>query len=202
MEPLLQLQVASARKKEAELKHELKAATRDETRRTTLGPKLVTAWMRSVALRLFVLADGSAEASVRYLRGKGRTVAEVEVRAWYEAMPAEDRCLLLKPSPDDGRATRQLAEAQKWLKEMRLASWVEDLNSSKGVAPTSSCILERVGPDVASGCNRRNKYRWVRRCMQRWGGHRDRFGSGDGLSADDFRAKVSCALARPTWLAG
>jgi len=181
--------LAELRRQEAELKAELKAALAATEKR----PKPYTSWMRGVALRTFALTDCDLEAPLQYLKTKGRSGSEPDVRAWHAALSPGDQAKLLTPSPDDKLAARQLAEARKFIGEMRLVSWARGQNSSKGLAPTSSLILEQAGPDLVRGRSRKNKYRWVRKCMRRWSGFRSRFACGDRLSQEEFREKAGPA---------
>jgi hypothetical protein len=199
----LKLKLTTLRRQEAKLLADLKAASRGtDLPPTAARPKTCTPWMRGVALRLLVLGDGDVEAPLKYLRAKGRTLEADQLRGWLADLPPAERQSLLDSPPGGGPESRQLAQAKKIMTEMQLASWVRGQNVGQGAAPTSSSILERAGPDFAKCKGRKNKHRWVRRCMQRWGGRRARFGFGERLSADEFRQKDSLASGSSrAWLA-
>lgn len=170
------------------------AALRPPADRAAEKPRPPTLRMKEVALRIFALARLQVEPALKYLSLQGRAATEADVRAWHAALSAEAQAALQQAAPDDQLAQRRLGEARKFLNELGLVTWVQEQNYSKGIAPTSTLILERAGRDLVRSRQSKNKMRWVRRLMRRWGGHRGRFGYGDGLSLEDFRAKVCLAL--------
>ena len=180
------LRLAAVRKEEAELQAQLNqalaAAREDACRRCT--PR-----MQDVALRLFALAQ-SVDLPLLYLKMQGREESEVVVRGWFSRMTPDAKAKLLEPSPDDAVAVRHLTEARKFMSESRLVQWAHEENVSTGIAPTSGLVLDNAGPDLARGHNQKNKYRWVQRCMQRWGGRRARLTTGELLSQTDFQQKL------------
>jgi hypothetical protein len=186
--------LAALRRREAELKAELGESS-SALRQPAVGAgKPCTPRTQDVALRIFALADLTVEAPLKYLSLQGRPASEADVRTWHAALPAEAQARLRDELPGDVLGGRRLAEARGFLSEFRLASWVQEQNLSKGVAPTSSLILERAGPDLVRGSCKKSKYRWVRKFMSRWGGRRARFGHGDQLSQEEFRQKACPAL--------
>jgi hypothetical protein len=191
MASLMQLQshVAALRHREAELEAELQEALHAPPPLPP-PPKVCTSRTREVALRIFALADLSVDKPLKYLSKHGRTVCEGDVRGWYSALSADSQSELRIALPGDELGLRRLEEAQAFLRELQLVSWVREQNASKGVAPTSTLILEQAGPDLLRSCRKQNQFRWVRRCMTRWGGHRARFGHGDQLSQEEFREKA------------
>ena len=193
----LESHLAALRGREAELKAELKAALLASQRPATQVPKPCTPRMQDVALSIFALADLTVDAPLKYLSMQGRAASEADVRGWHAALPAEAQAGLGNALPDDVLGMRRRAEARRFLSELRLVSWVREQNLSKGVAPTSTLTLERAAPDLVHGGHKKSKYRWVRRRMSRWGGHRARFGHGDQLSQEEFRQKA-CPAFEPS----
>ena len=184
----LRLRAASLRK---QIKSAQSAARRQ--RLAAVGEKAVTPFMKGVSLRLLLIADGNCGLAVQYLRMKGRQASEADINAWHAELGPHDRERLLRPPVADKTSVRQLAEAQKFAKEARLVQWVDDQNQSKGLAPTSSLILEHSGGLVLSR-NPKNKFRWLRKCMHRFGCRRSRFAHGEQLSDEDFRSKAGMLI--------
>lgn len=194
----LEQKISSLRSQESALKTELKIAVssvRQSVAAASSSLKPSTAFLRGVAVRLCAMADASV--AVQFLHMQGRSGDEAEVRSWISGLSAGRRSALLEPSPEDSVATRQLAEATKFLKERQLALWVWRQNTTKGIAPTSRAILDQAGPDLAKAANPKNRYRWVCHFMKRWSGRRARFARGERLSQEEFRAKVAAAFLSP-----
>lgn len=183
----LKLQLQAARKKEAALKAELQVA---ETEAAPVCLKRCTARLRGVALRLLA-RSGDIRPAVQFLEMKGRSCTEEEVRGWFADLPEESKAVLLAPRPEDVQAARQLAEADKFLKERQLAHWVWEQNKTKGIAPTSGAILHQAAGEFAKGGNLKNKHRWVRHFMKRWSGRRARFSRGERMSQQECRSKAA-----------
>jgi hypothetical protein len=195
----LRARLAELRRREADLLTVLRAEEHGADGAAPAVPaapagRPCTSRMQDVALRLFALTDMDFEAPLKFLSMRGRPASESDVRQWYRAVPPDRRAGLLIAAPGDSLAERRLAEARKFLSERRLVSWVREQNSSKGVAPTSSLIIEHAEPGLLRSKLQKNKMRWVRKCMQRWGGRRASLGRGDGLSQQDFRQKASLAV--------
>ena len=190
----LHSRAADLRRRQAKVKAELKAAVAitKKQRLSAEGPRACTLWMQAVVVRTFALAEFDVEVPLEYLRMKGCAGDDGDVRDWYAALSPEVSAVLLKPAEHDKSAVRQLAEARKFVNEWRLVSWVRDQNVSKGIAPTAGLVLDQVGPALARSCRQTNRYRWLRRCMQRWGGRRARFVHGDFVTPEEFQHKAGC----------
>lgn len=176
-------------RRESELRAELKAIRRGEkaARRSARRSQACTPWMRQVAVRVYALKELDVDAATKDLLKKGRAVPDGEVREWYETMTPDARALLVQTPEEDKCGARQLAEARRFVEELRLVLWVSEQNASKGVAPTASAVLGQAGPALSRGRLMTSRYRWLRRCMARWGG---RFAHGDLLTCDEFRDKA------------
>lgn len=160
---------------------------RRELARESLKP--CTPWMRGVAMRLLCVSDFDVSVVGKYLERKRRRETAEDVIAWTEDLP-EERLAQLDEATDDMASNRQLAEARKFMQEDWLASWVQEQNETKGLAPSAKAVLEAAGPSVAQGRFQDNRYRWVRRFMGRWGGKRVRLSGGDSLSDEELHRKV------------
>ena len=153
---------------------------------------VATPWMQSVALRIFALADFDATYPLQYLQMKGRPTDQGQLRMWLEEISAEDRRGLVSPRSGTSRESRQLAEAQRFMREAQVVSWIRRQNEEKGIAPTPGAVIEHAAAGVGRSCRRRSKYSWLRRVVQRWGGRKGVFGVGDQLTLETFRDKVGC----------
>lgn len=185
--------LAALRRQEAELLAEIRdvsAALEPPAAPAAEKPKPVTHRMKDIALRLYALAGLKTDAPLRYLMLQGRAASEADVCGWYAALPAPAQAALVCPPPEDRIAARRLSEARKFFEELSLVTWVREQNLTKGVAPTSGLILERAGSGLVRSGRPKNRFRWVRRFMKHWGGQKGRFGHGDELSQEEFRAKV------------
>jgi hypothetical protein len=181
---------ADLRRRQSELGQEIRSTRR---RMTTEMPRRCTAWMREVALRVLLLSQFNDEAVSQFLSAKHRVETAADVRTWYGALRPDVAAGLLDPGDDAAR--RQMSEAQRFTQEFRLVAWVKEQNAVKGIAPSASAVLEQAGPGLARGRLQRNRYRWLKRCMNRWGGRRVRLGGGDQLSAGEFREKARHPVA-------
>lgn len=201
--PQLRAELRSLRRREAQLEEELQAELRAELPArqppAAAAAKAPTDHMRDVALRVFALADFQVEAPLKYLSMRSRPASESDIRNWHADLLPDRRACLLISAPGDRLAERRLAEARKFVAELRLVSWVRDQNYSNGLAPTSTLIVGHAGPGVFRCKGEKNKFREVRRCMQRWGGRRAVLGNGDGLSQDEFRRKACRAFPAQTF---
>lgn len=177
---------AELERRQAELRLGLKRARQ---RLASESPRPCTPWMREVAVRVLVLSGFNDEAVLKFLTAKSRAEAVACVREWHGALSPDLAAKLIEPG-DDPAACRQLAEARRFVEEFRLVAWVKEQNSEKGIAPSASAVLEQAGPALVRSSLRRNRYRWVKRCMNRWGGRRVRLGGGDQLSEDEFGRKA------------
>lgn len=190
----LEERLAGLRRREAELKAALRAvllqASQPSSAATT---RPCTPRMQDVALRVFVLADHQVSAPLKYLRMHDRAAGEADVRDWYAELSPEQQAGLMKAAPGDKLAERRLAEAQKFMAESRLVSWVREQNTKKGLAPTSSLIVEHADRSLFRSKWNKNKLRGVRKCMDRWGGRRAVLGSGEQLPQCEFRQKARVA---------
>ena len=195
--PWLAMSIVDLEAQLGELQGRLSTAkTRVATAKRQLNsecPRRCTPWMRSVAVKLLALSNHDDAVVAKYLAARGRVEQPADVRDWHDSLPLADLPGLLVRQGDPG-VLRQLAEAEKFLHEFRLVSWVQEQNEKKGIAPTASAVLDEAGPGLARQKWMPNRYRWLQQCMRRWGGRRVRFSGGsDELSHDEFVRKVAVA---------
>ena len=115
---------ADLRRREAEVKVELKAAVAiaKNQRLSAEGPRACTPWVQAVVVRRFALAEFDVEVPLEYLRMKRCAGDDGDARDWYAALSPEASAVLLKPAEHDKSTVRQLAEARKRVNEWRLVS--------------------------------------------------------------------------------
>ena len=188
----LQSQVSELRLREASIRNQFKRYRAKQSRASK--PLDCTPWMKAVAVRIWALADVQAGAGRKYLRAKKRVASEADVREWYTSLSAEARAGLLSPPVGDKAAARQVAEARRFIDESQLIAWVREQNTRKGIAPIAGAVLRKAGPTIAKGKHKSNRYRWLRRCMSRWGGRRARFAHGDSLTTEEMQEKAMFPL--------
>jgi hypothetical protein len=155
--PWLAMSIVDLEAQLGELQGRLSTAkTRVATAKRQLNsecPRRCTPWMRSVAVKLLALSNHDDAVVAKYLAARGRVEQPADVRDWYDSLPLADLPGLLVRQGDPG-VLRQLAEAEKFLHEFRLVSWVQEQNEKKGIAPTASAVLDEAGRAwlAKSGC--------------------------------------------------
>lgn len=168
-------------KEHAKLKRKAKA---------TVELQQPTAWMRTVAVMVYIIA-GCDAAAVQYVQWKKRQCNAGQVETWASGLSSADREALLDPGEDQPRARRQLAEARKFLAERQIVVWVQSENKSKRLAPTPGVVVDKAHGSAGPSGRRSSRYKWLRRVCQRWGGRKCVFGVGDQLTSETFDHKAS-----------
>lgn len=165
---------------------------------------------RRTAVIIYVLAGHTAQPAAKYLAARGRIRhwpdrSERELCSLVDSLFVEEYtadadgliALCDEGSPSDPAA---MAAAAGYVEEWRLFAWAKELNVSKGVAPSTSAVLEHVvatrvasghaAPHalgtVARGASRMWATRWRRRWNGRYGGIREH----DQVPLDELVAKA------------
>ena len=106
-------------------------------------------------------------------------------------------------NPSDATAMRAaLAYLQQW----RVVAWVRDLNASKGVAPSTSSVLQRyetgraglpeaVRPRAAGGLADCSARAWARKFRKRWGGRHRKIRVREVVPLGEMREKAAVGIA-------
>lgn len=187
----LQAEVEDLRTREADVKKRLKQL---HELNSAAAERKVTPWIREVALKIYALVTLDASVPLLYLSMKEHTSSEDDVRHWFDALSSAGKASLTSPSDDVGK--RQLAEATRFVEEHRLTRWISEQNTVKGIAPSPGAVLrhaQAMGLSLPSSFS--SRYRWLRRCVRRWGGRCGRFSAGDDLEPDVFEQKAADALS-------
>jgi hypothetical protein len=180
---------------------------REATRRAAKAWRL-TEGLRRPVLILYLLADYTADAAVRYLSTGGKRrhwppksdeeLAAVVEECFLHADADELAALADTGNPLDVAAMKA---AQRYLEEWHLVTWASGLNSVKGLAPTNEMVLQRAEetrlrlPEAlrceSHGAINENRARkWARRWRLRWGGRLATPRVQEPLTLDEMRAKA------------
>lgn len=171
----------------------------------------LTPWLQKVVLIIFSLAGHNAAPGAAYLatvarrrRWPRKTDEDLErgVEDLFLAVDLEELASWCDAAnPADPPA---LEEASRVVEEWRLMRWVQRLNEERGVAPSTSSLLERSAqrrlqlpeaarpPErgvVADGRNRA----WALKFRRRWGARHGAIRTLDALPVDEMRAKAGRA---------
>lgn len=160
-----------------------------------------------VVLIVFIESGFSYEPATLYLAriGKRRgwpsvTSAQLErlVHDWFMATDLTNLTKLSDAAhPADPPA---LHDAQCWLEEWRITTWARHQNVERGVAPSTSSVLQRVSHDRAAAGREDSFQRgitsdpaarmWASRFRRRWGGRYGRLIVGDDVDVPTVLEKV------------
>jgi len=96
----------------------------------------------------------------------------VAVRATYDAMSPKDTDALREPAAPD-KSPAQARAAAKFLKECRLAKWVETRNMEQSIAPVVSLVAQEARathclPPEPTSTKPKSQLQWLRRWRRRW----------------------------------
>lgn len=172
---------------------------------------VLTPHMAKSSLLMYALADCSPAPAVKYLASCGRQrhwpgKAEDELRQLVEDLylqvDVEDLVSMMDAvAPSDPDAMRT---AQQYVLEWRLFTWVQSQNYVKGVAPSTSVVLDRLeATRVALPVASRPPSRGVvaqasaracaRRWRRRWGGHIGKLKIQEPITLAEAKSKaLSC----------
>jgi len=152
--------------------------------------------MRAVVLRVLDLTEGDFAAAEQFLQSKGRAGDASDVRAWRAALPPGEGRDLSRAPVGQPKAAKQLAEARKFVEERELISWVRLQNKAKSIAPTPGAVLEEASKTPGLARTGRNRHRWLRRVVSRWGGRKGVLRGGEQPAAEEFNQKAASAKSR------
>ncbi len=132
-----------------------------------------------VALAILCMTGGSRAAAKSFVeRELGKhgaavvTSACAAVCSTYDGMPEEERSDLREPTAPSGQGP-VCRKAARFLKEYKLASWVETRNVREGIAPLTTFVTKQalahgcLEPEPTSTTGKGNK-QWLRRWRRRW----------------------------------
>ena len=152
-------------------------------------PPAATSRMKSVALRVYALAGLNIEAALAYLACKSREAEGAKVFAWYSALSADEQAGLAVQPNAPGAQLRQWAEAQRFVKELEVVSWVRSQNK-KSLAPSPGAALRYASAVMRLSGKQNSQHRWLQRLFSRFGFRKGVFAAGDQLSRETFESKV------------
>ena len=164
--------------------------------------------MLHTVLIIYVLAANSTEPAVKYLVNCGRKrrwpdKSEDELVAMIEALvlqadEGELGSLIDSDHPSDEAAMRA---ALTYIQQWRVVVWARGLNANKGVAPSTSSILERfelgrvgfaesVRPRALGTVAECRARAWARKFRRRWGGSHRRIRIREVVPLGEMREKA------------
>ena len=165
-----------------------------------------------VTIIIYMVSGYSLAPTVEYLQQLGRR------RKWPQKPPeilrslAEDMFLAVEPmrlaelsDQGDPADPAPMSTACAFLAEWDLFRWVDDANRWKGVAPSTTALLQELErrrlqlPEVvrfpSRGVSSESKARvWALQWRKRWGAHHGRIRVREEISAAEMRAKVSVSF--------
>ena len=162
------------KQKEFDIKHALLRCSQDKTAKLRRYRRL-----EEVALSVLWQSNGSRTLMQEFLaRNLGeqdlQTVADAcdAVLAKFKAMSAKDTNLL-RESTTPGKSTAPARTATRFLKEFRLAKWVETRNMEQSIAPVVSLVAQEARatnclPPEADSTKHKCQLQWLRRWRKRW----------------------------------
>ena len=171
-----------------------------------------TGWLGHVVVILYFLANRQAEPVLMFLRSESRkrhwpTRSDEDIMEQvsdaFLAISLEE--LLALTDMEEPRDPPALREASRRYEEWRLAMWVERLNTSQGVAPPTSLVLERHARNCAAlpdAAKPRARGVVAQGFARRWAlGWRRRHGARHGLipAREDIPLEEMRAKARVAW---
>ena len=162
------------KKKEADIKHALTRCSQDKTAKLRRCRRL-----EEIALHVLCQSDGSRALTQEFLQRHlgehgAQTVADTcaAVFTTYEAMSKGDVSLLRELTAPE-KSTAPARTAARFLKECRLAKWVETRNMEQGIAPVVSLVAQEARatnclPPEPESTKHKCQLQWLRRWRRRW----------------------------------
>ena len=157
------------------ISHELKRL-RKQGRRA--GKPEVTAGQRSTARVLIAMRDGEPTAAMAFLtsKHKGEPTAaaawadvEADLQAWWVSADEATKNAHTLLDETNRRLHTAIQQAQRFIVDEELESWVADQNVRKGINPVPGVTLEEAGKlKRRFGVEEMKTRRDARQWMQRW----------------------------------
>lgn len=180
---------------------DLKASMRKE-RKQHKEMERRRAYAELVALNILCQSSGDKSSAKHFLDEQlaehGRAVIDrtfVIVTTTYDNMPVDERSDLQEAAPGM-KSTPVTRKAAKFLKEYKLAQWVQDRNMKQNIAPVTSLVAKEA---VKSGllqskgtpCKQKSENQWLRRFRRRWNITMGRIPAREHVPPEERRDKVS-----------
>ena len=194
----------------AAARREVRAAKAQEKRRATRseGAWRLPPRLRHAALIIYVNTGYCAEPAVKYLDNCGKMrhwppKCDAELAAMVEDvfLQADEVEIAALADPADPTDVAAFRAAVPYVEQWMMVSWALDQNVHKGLAPSTSTVLDRLearrrrlppatrpGPS-GSATEVRGRV-WGLRWRRRWGGRHAKIRTREDQSLDDMRAKV------------
>ena len=172
----------------------------------------VTANQRSTARVLMAMRDGEPTAAMAFLKSKHKgepTAAtawvevEADLQAWWVSADEATKNAHTLLDETNRRLHTAIQQAQRFIVDEELESWVADQNVGKGINPVPGVTLQeagrlkrRLGVDVAR--THRGARQWMQRWRRRRGLRLRKFPPIEPLEKNDMQGKASAGRAQKT----
>ena len=195
--------VEMAQAREAEIQADLARVRRElrNTRQRQARQLQLPAAMWRVATVIFALTHPNVEPAATFLEQRWQhwdaeqDRMKMRLRGWHAQLLLTGTAeTVLQPTSKTGQTA--MAKAKRFLQELELHTWVNDANTTQGIAPMSSIVLDRAVRDTSTANSapllrvtapHKSKLQWLRRWRRRW-----QVGLG-ALQARDTLPPAECA---------
>ena len=170
----------------------------------------VTANQRSTARVLMAMRDGEPTAAMAFLKSKHKgepTAAtawvevEADLQAWWVSADEATKNAHTLLDETNRRLHTAIQQAQRFIVDEELESWVADQNVGKGINPVPGVTLQeagrlkrRLGVDVAR--TRRGDRQWMQRWRRRMGLRLRKFPAIEPLEKNNMQDKASAGTGQ------
>ena len=189
---------------------EMKRLRKQERR---AGKVQVTAGQRNTARSLMAMRDGEPTAAVAFLKSRhtGEPTAapawvavEAELQAWWRGADEATKNAHTQVDEANRRMRVAVEQAQRFLVDQELESWVADQNVRKGINPVPSLTLEEAGRlkrrfGVQIPRTRKGDRAWMRRWRRRMGLRLRKFPAHEPLENKDLHDKAGAGTGAKKW---
>ena len=166
-----------------------------------------------IALNVLCQTDGNVAACQRYLtlRLGAHRPTDVQqsiedVKSTFADMSPQERTDLFDGSlPESYSKPARLATA--FLRELKLANWIEDVNMIQHIAPVTVVVLKnacQMGcvPSEPTAATNKSRKQWLRRWSRRWGAVMGSIARREHVPAGVIHAKAFLTRNKIRWVHG
>ena len=200
--------MSDLKRKKQELDQEVRRISKELKqlgRQRRSGGKLqVSAVQRNTALALMVMHEGEPTAGMAFLKSKrkgadpdatGWVKVESDLRAWWISADEDTKNAHTQIHETNRQLHGAIKQAQRFIVDEELESWVADQNVSKGINPVPANTLResvrvkrRIGVDVPR--THRGARQWMQRWRRRRGVRLRKFPAIEPLDKKDLHGKA------------
>jgi hypothetical protein len=171
--------------------------------------RVATTAQRRMCLIIFFVSGWNAHSAAAYLTLQRRqkdlrdidaNTLQRHIEDWFLETPETDVVSWATPANDDVLGHRRLQAAKKHIKEWKLKQWLYELNTSRGIGPTSRRVMQEyndIGVSEDPFALRRPartyldcERQWVHRWRRRWGARIVKVQAHDRRPPSELQPKV------------